>query len=949
MFTGYGSPAGFTGWGARMTVWGGARGFAWCASVAALAWSAPAVCGEEILYQPAPEWVLAADLPNGRSGPTILLRDDQRRIEGGRIWSYIDTAVRVDSPQMLTAIGTLQAAWLPDKGDLIIHRVAILRGGQEINVIGGGARFDVLRRERQLEQRMLDGSYTATMPVPGLRVGDVLRLSYSVTLSDQALDQEVQAFAPLPTKPVEMGLGRVRISWPEGAEVRWQAGTGVAPTEVAAANGYKAIELALPLPEPGQMPEDAPVRYRMLPMLQVGTFADWQEVSRTMAPLFTTERAITADGPIAGEVAKIMNGHQGDLARTITALRLVQDEIAYLANGMGGGNYIPQAPAETWELRYGDCKAKTVLLLAMLREMGIEAEAVLVSSQMGDALPQLLPMPAAFDHVIVRATINGTSYWLDGTSSGASLSNAGRVPAFANGLPLRMQGADLEPLSQRAPEDFDVETMLWIDHRAGLDLPALFDAKWTISGAAVGATRALISQATEEQRFDFVDGFVSDSLGNHWLIGQSMDYDEDRNLVTINASGTLPSTWTWERGTATRQLELPTTGFEFKPDRSRSAWREIPVSLAGPLALRTELTLLLPQDSKDFRMEGAGTVDENVAGIRLLRRTDASGDRLLVTDSAIWPGGELPAARAAETRAQAARLGKLNFALRAPADAERRHRFAQGGDRSILAPLEQAFADLIAAEPDDASRYSDRARFRAWTYDLAGALSDLDAAIELEPDADLYQRRAGLHFESGDLDAALADARSAGELAPGLAAASLEAHFLAHAGQYEEAIALLEDQAEDSEQRKAIAIQISDFEAQAGRKAEGLARIASLLEQRPGDPQLLNQECYYRASWNYELDGVGELCTSAVERSDWSPPVLDSRALAYYRLGQYEQALKDLDAALAGDPEQVPSLFLRGVVRLRMGDREGSADIREARARMPSITSFYERFGIIAD
>ena len=127
------------------------------------------------------------------------------------------------------------------------------------------------------------------------------------------------------------------------------------------------------------------------------------------------------------------------------ALELVQDKVRYLFNGMEEGNYVPQTPTQTWSVRYGDCKAKTLLLLAMLRELGIEAEAVLANSQLGDWLPRRLPTPGAFDHVIVRATIGGESLWLDGTGSGARLADLGDVPAFRHALPLRAAGAELAP------------------------------------------------------------------------------------------------------------------------------------------------------------------------------------------------------------------------------------------------------------------------------------------------------------------------------------------------------------------------------------------------------------------------------------------------------------------------------------------------------------------------
>ena len=187
---------------------------------AALLCGTPAVAGEEVLYQPAPGWIEPVTLPPLKRGPPIVLYDDQRRIEEGLLINYIDRAIRVDNPQTLTMLGTLQTTWMPDKGDLIVHRVSILRGDEEIDVLAGGARLEVLRRERQLEQRMIDGARTATLAVPGLRVGDVLRISYTTTLSDQALDKEVQDTVALPAEPFAAGFARVRMSWPADSDVR---------------------------------------------------------------------------------------------------------------------------------------------------------------------------------------------------------------------------------------------------------------------------------------------------------------------------------------------------------------------------------------------------------------------------------------------------------------------------------------------------------------------------------------------------------------------------------------------------------------------------------------------------------------------------------------------------------------------------------------------------------
>ena len=69
--------------------------------------------------------------------------------------------------------------------------------------------------------------------------------------------------------------------------------------------------------------------------------------------------------------------------RAQAALGLVQDRIRYVALAMGTGGLVPADAATTWSRRFGDCKGKTVLLLAMLRALGVTTE------QRTRVLPQL--------------------------------------------------------------------------------------------------------------------------------------------------------------------------------------------------------------------------------------------------------------------------------------------------------------------------------------------------------------------------------------------------------------------------------------------------------------------------------------------------------------------------------------------------------------------------------
>ena len=528
---------------------------------------APVVAGETVLYGAPPAWVVATDFPAALAkGETLVLLDEQVRMDGGTVATFSDIAYKIDNPEALTKAGTLQLGWLPDKGDLTVHRIEIYRDGKPVDLVAGGTQYTVLRREKSLEQRSLDGALTATLAVPGLKVGDVLRFSQTVTSRDQALGEAMQFLNPLLAQPVKMGFGRIAVSWPSNAAMQWRAGPDVTLPAPVEANGFKTLTAALPLPKRDDPPKNAPARFTQQPLIQVTSFAGWQDVSRRMAPHFATDDAIAADSPLAKQVAAIAAASSDPKARAAAALKIVQDDVAYLLNGMNGGNYLPQAPAETWTNRFGDCKAKSMLLLSMLREMGIESEAVLVRSKNGDAVSALLPMASAFDHMIVHATIAGKDYWLDGTDLGTRAETMEEVPPFAYALPLRPGGAELMPMTQRWPVARDRTTKVIYDYRAGIDMPVLYDASVQLRGQMGAAVRQHADDKDPQSRLDYAEKLMKDLVGDGVVYQTTLAYDDASGVGTVTAKGLLSSGFEFERGRGKLEMGLPGTGMEFAPD-----------------------------------------------------------------------------------------------------------------------------------------------------------------------------------------------------------------------------------------------------------------------------------------------------------------------------------------------------------------------------------------------
>lgn len=83
-------------------------------------------------------------------------------------------------------------------------------------------------------------------------------------------------------------------------------------------------------------------------------------------------------------------------AALLRAVAFVQGQIRDVGLDMGENSHAPHAPEVTLRKRYGDCKDKATLWIALLQRAGIRAEPVLVNSYKGYGLDARLPSPCAF-------------------------------------------------------------------------------------------------------------------------------------------------------------------------------------------------------------------------------------------------------------------------------------------------------------------------------------------------------------------------------------------------------------------------------------------------------------------------------------------------------------------------------------------------------------------------
>lgn len=625
------------------------------------------------LVAPPASWVDAAPLPKEpaetEGAATVqLLGDLQVRFTREGDISYYASAWKIGTAQGLDS-GALQIDWDPALETLTIHKYRILRDGQAIDLLRDGAPVKVIQREGGLENKMLDGRLTATLQPEDLRVGDVVDMAYTIDRHDPAVAGRSEYIAG-PADGSTFGRFRVRLVWGKDKKMQWRVLPGIIqPKLKKTALGNELVADVLDGTAPTG-PEGAPSRFKLVNAVEITEFSDWQGVSRTFAPLYAKATTLAPDSPIKAEAAKIAAQTTDPRRRAELALKLVQEQIRYLFLGMDDGGFVPAAADQTWVRRFGDCKGKTVLLIALLNELGIDARPVLVHTENGDMVADRLPAMASFDHVIVEARIDGKSYWLDGTRLGDERLDRLEVPNYKAGLPVTATGS---PLVAMVPEPFDRPSQvisLTLDASKGLDVPAAASGEMRFHGTSASDMRqayAGYSQADRQRElrklwrnsYDFV------------APGKVLTRDDPETgdfVVTMSGSATME--WTRDLGTRWYEMDRSRLGWRFDVAREGELNPEAPYAFDYPDWWVYKETIVLPHEGRGFRLQG-DSFDKTIGDLYQFRRKVAK-DGALVTMEAETKAlsSELPAARASRTRAQMAELAANGAYIRMPSDYE---------------------------------------------------------------------------------------------------------------------------------------------------------------------------------------------------------------------------------------------------------------------------------------
>ena len=593
------------------------------------AWSAHA--STKPSFGAPPAWVDVAPLPDSASAtdtPALktILDDNQSRLGPTGDVFYSRRVIKVLKPEGLSDLTSQTFTWSPDTESLAIHSILLRRGATTIDLMQGGSKVLVLRRETGLEAGMLDGRLTATRQLDGLQVGDILDVSWTISKRDPATKGWSEDPEGL-SSPGITGRYRVRITWPSSDAVHWRTSEGLPEPKVESRDGWTTLLLDAANLKPPTPPPGAPPRFSWGGRFYASSYGRWEDVSRTVSPLFEHAEALKPASPIKAEAAAIAAGSRDPKVRAFAALKLVQDKVRYFYIGTNDGGYVPAEADETWARRFGDCKGKTVLLLALLKELGVEAAPALVSTTSGDGLDEEPAGLFRFDHVIVRAAIAGKVYWLDGTRQGdAGGLDAQQPPPWRWALPLRAQGAGLERIVQPPLDKPQTEILVRLDASKGIDAPAPAEIHVRMLGDGAVTFRGMAARMSKEDLEKIARRSFSSSMS--WIEPKSVSWRDDpqANVFQLDLTGVADMNWRDNTDLHVREFHLSGTSTQARifPRREPGPGQDAPFAIAYPYYMAGSVEVTLPDKGAGFSVRG-GNFSETVGEYEVKRSVQMDG------------------------------------------------------------------------------------------------------------------------------------------------------------------------------------------------------------------------------------------------------------------------------------------------------------------------------------
>jgi tetratricopeptide (TPR) repeat protein/transglutaminase-like putative cysteine protease len=730
---------------------------------------------------PLPAWVeeFKEGMPatQDKSPLVTLLADTQMSAATAQPSYHVRRIYLANASSAVSELGRYSIDFNPAFQRAQLHALRIVRGNEVLDKLGS-ARITFLQRETGLEQGVYSGTISASILIDDVRVGDALDISYTVAGENPVIGNKYVEVASW-DQPTRTEVRRVTFWSPVDRQIGWRM-LGDANKEVVRPDEqvigklrrlrWETRGLARVEPE-----KDVPADFMTHRAIQFSEYREWSDVSTWAQQLFLPQASSSRE---LDELVARFNAKPTPDERVSAALGWVQDEIRYFSLALGESSHRPAAPTVSLQRRYGDCKDKSLLLIHLLRAMGIQAQPVLVNGRAMRGAGKLLPTPYAFDHVIVRASVDGKAYFLDPTrqGQGGKLAAMGQIWEGAEVLVVEpgnnafttINSPDYAALSRN-----DLEEKISVP-KFGADGEIMVRQTW--SGAQAEFHRLVFAQAPREAIGKaLLENYERRYPGAQLAAAFEVEDDPVNNLLTLAFRLKVPKpaissggSWGVRYGAANFQGALPL------PPASH---RLVPLALPPKGRLRYTVEIELPPEVSVVTDPFTRSVKDDAFEFSVSK--GFRGNRATASYDLLLKGGRLEPADVATYVAAVRRAMEIDRGVVVVtkediksagtlfSKAPTLQQMLEGRLTESLDKIGKAIDGGRLGGEDLAQAYCDRAEALVDLGKPAEAMKDAQLAVKTSPNlARAYECRANVQFGMGEFSRAIADYTKAITLDP---------------------------------------------------------------------------------------------------------------------------------------------------------------------------------------
>ncbi len=544
----------------------------------------------------APDWVIQHDAADAFISDTACISGGVEYVLVDRQYdlathaAYYNQIVKLTTADGLQEGARFSASVDPSFQRLTLHSLRVIRNGKILDRLLPN-QLRTIQQEKDMDAYLYDGSITVVSDLQDVRVGDLVEYAYTVTGWDPTDDGRFHRKMDLAFS-LPVGYCYTRIIVPAGRTLDVRT-TGHASAERTVQKSGVTEHIWDTKDIPCVTVDDgAPAWFNAHPSLEVSEFKDVAALKAWADKLFAVD--MRPSGELAERIQRLKE-LPDTLARMDSATAMVQREVRYLGFEDGIGAYRPHPPGAVFDQRFGDCKDKSLLLVSMLRSCGIQAEPALVNSSSGLRLNEQLPRPGMFDHCIVKATHDGTTYWLDATMTNNGGHASDRyTPDYGYALVLGSGGNELERMSVNNTGKIQILERLKV---AAIGTSAELTAEVKYSGRLADAMRNTFANSSlsdlERKYSDYYSGFYGPC---EVLSPLSGTFDAARNIFTTKEHYRIPQAWDTLNDGRTLQLVITATGIRDYLVVPTTPQRNAPLYLGQPVDIKQRIEVSLPEE-----------------------------------------------------------------------------------------------------------------------------------------------------------------------------------------------------------------------------------------------------------------------------------------------------------------------------------------------------------------